>query len=135
MDELELLARIIQCEAGGEGEVGRAAVATVIMNRVRVLEGEYGRYNTLRDVLFAPRQFECVTGSNPTQNIWSMSPQGIHYSIAEWALDGGSLGPALWFYNPFSPSCRQNFPNVSGAFAGRYGDHCFYEPTDNYFFT
>ena len=32
--ERELLARIAQCEAGGEGENGMKAVATVIMNRV-----------------------------------------------------------------------------------------------------
>lgn len=32
----ELLARIIQCEAGGEGDNGMKAVATVTMNRVNV---------------------------------------------------------------------------------------------------
>ena len=31
----ELLARLIQCEAGGEGEDGMKAVAGVVMNRVR----------------------------------------------------------------------------------------------------
>lgn len=30
----ELLARLIQCEAGGEGEIGMKAVAGVVMNRV-----------------------------------------------------------------------------------------------------
>ena len=30
----ELIARLVQCEAGGEGETGMKAVATVIMNRV-----------------------------------------------------------------------------------------------------
>jgi len=30
----ELIARIVQCEAGGEGENGMKAVATVVMNRV-----------------------------------------------------------------------------------------------------
>ncbi len=39
----ELLARIVQCEAGGEGDVGMKAVATVVMNRVNVAEGEYAR--------------------------------------------------------------------------------------------
>lgn len=32
----ELLARLIQCEAGGEGDNGMKAVASVVMNRVRV---------------------------------------------------------------------------------------------------
>ena len=30
----ELLARLIECEAGGEGNEGMAAVASVVMNRV-----------------------------------------------------------------------------------------------------
>ena len=34
--ERELLARIVQCEAGGEGQQGMMAVASVIMNRVNV---------------------------------------------------------------------------------------------------
>lgn len=34
--ERELLARIIQCEAGGEGDNGMRAVASVVMNRVNV---------------------------------------------------------------------------------------------------
>jgi len=37
----ELLARILKCEAGGEGENGMKAVASVIMNRVNVPNGEY----------------------------------------------------------------------------------------------
>lgn len=41
--ERELLARIVQCEAGGEGDNGMKAVASVIMNRVNVPYGEYAR--------------------------------------------------------------------------------------------
>ena len=37
----ELLARIVQCEAGGEGDNGMKAVATVVLNRVNTTEGEY----------------------------------------------------------------------------------------------
>ncbi len=41
--ERELLARIVQCEAGGEGDNGMRAVASVVMNRVNVPDGEYAR--------------------------------------------------------------------------------------------
>ena len=34
LDDRELFARLIQCEAGGEGENGMKAVASVVMNRV-----------------------------------------------------------------------------------------------------
>ena len=39
LDTRELFARLIQCEAGGEGTAGMQAVATVIMNRATVTEG------------------------------------------------------------------------------------------------
>lgn len=43
LTDRELLARMIFCEAGGEGENGMKAVATVIMNRVNASVGEYAR--------------------------------------------------------------------------------------------
>lgn len=136
MTDLELLARIIKCEAGGEGDTGMRAVATVVMNRVLAYEGEYGRYNSPRDVIFAARQFECV--SHPTQNIYNIAPEQIHYDIASWALAGGQLGAvgeAFWFYNPYSEVCRPYFPSEVGSFLIRIGDHCFYAPTPSYYLT
>lgn len=136
MNELELLARLIQCEAGGEGMQGMQAVASVIMNRVEQSMGEYGRYNTISDVVYAPRQFECAT--NQQQSVWNMRPEQVHYDIARWAIGGGrlaDLGEALWFYNPYSVNCRQNFPNNNGYLQTRIGDHCFYNPANSYFST
>lgn len=136
MNDIELLARIIKCEAGGEGDTGMRAVATVIMNRVRANQGEYGRYNTPRDVIYAARQFECAT--HPTQNIYNMSPEQTHYDIAEWAIAGGKLGTvaeALWFFNPFSSNCPPTFPSGVGMLTTRIGDHCFYSPTSAYYLT
>ena len=136
MDEIELLARLIQCEAGGEGMQGMQAGASVIMNRVEQSMGEYGRYNTISDVIYVPRQFECAT--NQQQRIGNMRPEQVHYDIARWAVNGGrlaDLGDALWFYNPFSVNCRQNFPNNNGYLQTRIGDHCFYNPANSYFST
>lgn len=137
--ELELLARLIQCEAGGEGDNGMKAVASVVMNRVHITYGEYGRLNTIRDVVFQKRQFVCametVNGEYNPQNIYNMRPEAEHYGIAEWAIAGNrldGLGFALWFFNPYSPVCRENFPSRVGAFVMRIGDHCFYNPTDYY---
>ncbi len=39
----ELLARLIKCEAGGEGEDGMYAVASIIVNRKNVPYGEFFR--------------------------------------------------------------------------------------------
>ena len=140
MTDLELLARIIRCEAGGEGEEGMKAVASVVMNRVNVTYGEYGRLdNTVRAVIYQPGQFDCVRetirGQYNPQNIYNMLPEPIHYDIAEWAMVGNrvtGLGEALWYFNPFSPNCRPNFPSKVGEFVLRIGDHCFYNPTAAY---
>jgi len=50
IDTRELFARLIQCEAGGEGDLGMKAVATVIMNRATVTDGEFSRINNGGDV-------------------------------------------------------------------------------------
>jgi len=138
----ELFARLIKCEAEGEGDNGMKAVASVIMNRVHVPYGEYFRVNQgdLRNVIFQPRQFTCVMeevyGQYNPQNIYNMRPDERHYEIADWALSGNVLGAvvnSLWYYNPFQPSCAQIFPATgTGSFLNRVNQHCFYVPTEKY---
>lgn len=139
----ELLARLVQCEAGGEGDNGMKAVATVVMNRVNTPVGEYSRVSqggNIRNIVFQPGQFDCtretIGGKYNPQNIYNMNPTDIHYEIADWALSGNRLneiGECLWFLNPFRPNCGSTFPsNGSGIFHTRLGKHCFYRPTDSY---
>ncbi len=140
MTDTELLARIVLCEAGGEGEIGMKAVASVVMNRVDITYGEYGRLDpTIRAVIYQPGQFDCaretIRGKYNPQNIYNMSPTTVHYNVAEWAIVGNrvtDLGLALWYFNPFRPTCRSNFPSKVGVFATRIGNHCFYNPTPAY---
>jgi N-acetylmuramoyl-L-alanine amidase len=141
----ELLARIIKCEAGGEGEIGMKAVAAVVMNRVNVSGGEYLRTGegNLRRIVFQPYQFTCamayVGGQPNTQNIWAARPDELHYQIADWALSGNSLsgiGESLWYFNPYNPICPGYFPpNGSGFYVNTIGQHCFYFPTPKYYTT
>lgn len=137
----EILARIVLCEAGGEGENGMKAVACVVMNRVQVTYGEYGRIpqKTVRGVVYQQGQFDCVResigGQYNAQNIYNMRPTQVHYDIANWAIAGNrltNLGFALWYFNPFTSACRRNFPSSVGEFVIRIGDHCFYNPTADY---
>lgn len=141
--ERELLARMIQCEAGGEGDNGMKAVATVIMNRVNASEGEYARVSnggSIRNILYQEGQFDCasqmIRGNYNSQNIYNVNPDDTHYYIADWALSGNRLnemGDCLWYLNPFKPSCDSTFPyNGSGTFHTRLGEHCFYRPTALY---
>lgn len=141
--ERELLARMVQCEAGGEGDNGMKAVASVIMNRVNVPNGEYARVSqggSIRNILFQPDQFTCakesVYNQYNAQNIYNMNPNDLHYYVADWAISGNRLNEvdnSLWYLNPFNPSCETYFPRSgAGIFHTRYGDHCFYIPTSKY---
>ena len=139
----EFLAIIVQCEAGGEGDNGMKAVASVTMNRVNSVEGEYARVSqggNIRNIIFQQGQFDCARETirnqyNP-QNIYNMTPTEEHYYIADWALAGNRLneiGNCLWYLNPFRPNCSSTFPsNGSGTFHTRLGEHCFYRPTSKY---
>ena len=139
----ELIARIVQCEAGGEGDNGMKAVASVVLNRVYAPNGEYARVSqggSIRNIIYQPGQFDCASETlfnqyNP-QNIYNMNPTDIHYNIADWALSESRLneiGNCLWYLNPFKPNCSSTFPsNGSGTFHTRLGDHCFYRPTAKY---
>ena len=140
----ELLARLIQCEAGGEGDNGMKAVAGVVMNRVHATGGEYARIGqgSIRKIIFQKGQFVCASetegGAYNPQNIYNMNPEAIHYEIADWAIAGNRLpdvAQSLWFYNPFSASCRPQFPSGVGYLQTRIGDHCFYNPTSAYYNT
>ena len=106
----ELLARLIECEAGGEGENGMKAVASVVMNRVTASGAEYARVgqgsiersscNRGSSSVRARRAGAC----NP-QNIYNMRPTDVHYSIADWAMAGnssdGARGCAVVFQSLF----------------------------------
>lgn len=141
----ELFARLIKCEAGGEGLDGMKAVATVVMNRVHVCCGEYLRtgQGNLRNVIYDPGQFTCmmstVYGEVNPQTVWSCPPEQIHYEVADWALGGNQHSGAaecLWYYNPFRPVCAQRFPRTgTGYLFNRINQHCFYAPTSLYYQT
>lgn len=142
LDTRELFARLIQCEAGGEGISGMQGVATVIMNRAEINYGEFARVNNggdVRAVITQPYQFTCmqeiVGGVYNPQNVYNMNPEDIHYEIVDWAMAGGRLqgvDNSLFFFNPFSNSCPTYFPTNVGVIHNRVGDHCFYTPTDAY---
>jgi len=140
-DNRELLARIIRCEAEGEGENGMRAVATIIMNRVNTADGEYQRVGqgNIRTIMLQPNQFHCTSeilkGVPTTRNIYTTPPEPIHYEIADWVLGGGKffgITNSLWYLNP-QYQCANNFPvNKSGKYFTSVNQHCFYSPTLKY---
>lgn len=141
-DTRELFARLIQCEAGGEGDDGMRAVATIIMNRATIPYGEFARVSqggNVRNILTQEGQFVCmrtmVGGVYNPQNVINMNPTEEHYAIVDWALGGGRFSPigdAIFYFNPYSPQCPPYFPTNVGVIYNRIGDHCFYIPTQYY---
>ena len=120
MTTRELLARLIKCEADGEGDDGMRAVASIIMNRAKVAYGEFFRVSQggdVREIIEQPGQFTCmktsVGGEYNAQNVWNMDPGEIHYEIADWALAGSgfaAVADSLFYFNPYDPNCPPYFP-------------------------
>jgi len=142
LDTRELFARLIKCEAGGEGDNGMRAVASVILNRSEISTGEFSRVSNggdVRAIITQPCQFTClkdvVDGRYNPQNVYNITPDQEHYDIADWALAGNtdsSVGNSIFFFNPYSSSCPDYFPTRVGVIYNRVGDHCFYAPTKAY---
>lgn len=91
--EMDLLAAIIQCEAGGESHTGKVAVGAVIMNRVR--DGRFP--NTITDVVYQSGQFSPVA-SGILSSVLSQGARSDCYQAAQEALNGSNpVGGALYF--------------------------------------
>ncbi len=99
MTPRELFARLIRGEAGGEGEDGMRAVATVVMNRARAPYGEYMRtgQGDPRKIIEQICQFAClktvIGGEAHTQNVWVLPPEEIHLRSRTGRWAGGSSPP------------------------------------------
>ena len=116
MDTRELFARLVQCEAGGEGYAGMQGVATVVMNRATITYGEFARINdggNIRNVIEQYNQFTsmktAVGGQYNPQNVYNMTPLQEHYDIVDWAMQGGRLAGvdhSLFFHNPYDLYAR-----------------------------
>jgi spore germination cell wall hydrolase CwlJ-like protein len=62
LDDARLLALLIYGEARGEPMEGRIAVASVVMNRVKI-GGWFG--SDIKDVILKPYQFSCFNANDP----------------------------------------------------------------------
>lgn len=77
--DFELLARVIEAEAGGESDYHKLCVGTVVMNRV-----DSEKYpDTIEGVIYQPGQYQCVTNSHINKE-----PSKSSYKAAEHILDG-----------------------------------------------
>jgi uncharacterized protein YgiM (DUF1202 family) len=92
--ELQILAALIQCEAGGEPYEGQVAVGAVVMNRVRCPAYP----DTITDVIYASGQFVPASGTRMQNLILTGNIKESCVQAAQEALNGVSnVGDALYF--------------------------------------
>lgn len=92
--DLDLMAAIIECEAGGESYEGKIGVGAVILNRMRSSEFP----NTLSEVIYQSGQFEPVwTGK--LSSVLSRGANADCYSAARDVFAGANtIGECLFFH-------------------------------------
>ena len=111
VDDVTLLAAIIQCEAGNEVYEGQLAVGAVIMNRVRA--GGYP--STVHDVIYQKSQFP-PAGAGMVASVAARGPKQSCLQAAQEALNGTD--------NTGGATC---FRRASSGHAGVViGNHVFY---------
>ena len=110
-EDYELLAALIQCEAGGESYVGQVAVGNVVMNRVESVNHP----NTIPEVIYEAGQFSPVRNGSLHR---TMASGNISASCRQAALEAiaGSepVGDKLFFRR------------VNGRSGQVIGNHVFY---------
>jgi len=92
-EDLQLLAKLVQVEAGYEPYEGQLAIANIILNRVK--DSRFP--DTIRDVIYSGRQFP------PAHNglLDKSEPNASSLRAARDALDGrNNIEDAVYFYNP-----------------------------------
>lgn len=92
--ELQILAALIQCEAGGEPYEGQLAVGAVVMNRVRCAAYP----NTITEVIYASGQFTPAVTGKLDRVVLSGNIKQSCLQAAQEALNGvTNVGDALHF--------------------------------------
>ena len=123
--ELDLCARLMRAEALAEGDLGMLMVGNVIVNRAISDCLDFKNVRTITDVIYQKNQFSGINSSLFNQGANSKERQ-----LAERVLKGEYYHPAtnaLYFYSPGSKNnCKSSW--YGEALAGRYKNHCFYEP-------
>lgn len=109
--DLDMMAAIIECEAGGESYTGKVAVGAVVMNRVKSPLFP----DTVAGVIYQNRQFSPV-GSGRFAIVLARGANQSCYQAAQEAMAGASpVGNCVFFRTPI--------PGLTGI---QIGGHIFY---------
>ncbi len=87
----ELLARVIQAEAGAEPYLGQVAVGAVILNRIQ--NAKFPK--SIAGVVYQPHAFESVSNGQINKPPTESARKAARAALSGWDPSGG----ALFFYN------------------------------------
>ena len=110
--DLDMLAALIECEAGNQTYYGMLCVGAVVM--IRINSSSFP--NTLYDVLYQPYQFTPVTVSNRFSLVLARGANETCYKAAREVLEQGNIVGTWLFF-------RMNDGSRDGEVIG---DHVFY---------
>lgn len=97
-EDIDLMAKLVSAESGGEPYAGKVAVASVVLNRT--IDPHFP--NTIREVIFQKNAFSCVKNGKITAN-----PDQDCYNAVYDAIRGADpTNDALFFYNPATATCH-----------------------------
>lgn len=125
--DIDILGRTIYGEARGESEIGKKAVASVIINRFK--SGRWFAGDTIAETCQKPMQFSCWNENDPNrETILKAKNEQLEecLNIAKMAIDG-VLGDIV------CGSCHYHTKQVSPAWAKdkvpivSIGNHLFYK--------
>lgn len=89
-EEKDLIAHMMEAEAGGEGDIGLTLIADVILNRVASPDFP----NTITEVLYQPGQFQPVEDGR----LWEVEPSELCYEIiSDIETEYYGISDALYF--------------------------------------
>ncbi|MGN4667816.1 cell wall hydrolase [Bacillus cereus group sp. MYBK234-1] len=121
--DISLLARLIRAEAEGEGNQGMLLVGNVGINRIRSNCSDFKNINSIREMIYQKHGFEAIT-----HGYFYQKARESDMNLARQVINGAKFWPAtfsLWYFKP-SGICPPQWYNQ--PLAGRYKNHCFFQP-------
>ena len=120
-EELDLLEKIVQAEAGGEDLKGKILVANVILNRVNSSKFP----NDIKSVIMAGRQFSPVSDGR----IWTVTVSSETKEAVQRALDGEDYSMGALYFMARSAADASNVTWFDRALTWlfKHGGHEFFK--------
>lgn len=110
LGQMEMLAQLIQAEAGNQSLTGMRLVADVVLNRVDSPQFP----NTIEDVIFDDWQFELMYNGYYDKVAWEMSPEAFQSVWME--VEGPRLDSDVLYFSTYP---------ANGTGFWKCGDHWF----------